>query len=68
MASENTGYQAYRKLLKVVDGGPHNGEPLDINNSLCSVSGLPQDSKDNNTGDPNYIDPVLNTEDCPIPL
>lgn len=61
----NTGYQGWTGLLKVVDGGTHDGEPLDINNQLCSETGLPQVNKPNIDSDPDYIAPVLNLEECP---
>lgn len=64
----NTGYKAWLKLIKVVDGGPYDGSPLDDNNDLTSISGLPQSSKDNIDTDPDYVPPVLNTTDCPVPI
>ncbi len=66
MATTNTGYKAFTTLLKVAHGGPHDGEPLDINDHLCSVTGLPQATKSNNVGDPDYIEPVIDEEACPI--
>lgn len=67
MAIENTGYQAWTKLKKVVDGGPHDGEALDDNNYLVSSSLQPQSIKDNNLSDPDYVAPVLNETACPLP-
>lgn len=65
MATTNTGYQTWTGLKKVVDGGVHDGEALDNNNNLVSVSGLPQSKKNNNVSDPNYVAPILNTIACP---
>ena len=39
----NTGKKINPVLKKVVDGGPFDGQPLDDNNILTSISGLPQD-------------------------
>lgn len=64
MALENTGKQAFRKLKKVVDGGPNDGQALDDNNYLVSVSGQPQSKKDNNLGDPDYAAPITNEGAC----
>lgn len=64
MALENTGYKGYSTLLKVTNDG--NNSPLDINNNLCSESGLPQATKSNTIGDPDYIAPVYDTVTCPI--
>lgn len=66
MAAENTGYKAYAKLLKVTDDGTN--RPLDINNNLCSESGLPQHQKFNLISDPNYVSPVLDLTACPLPI
>lgn len=65
MALENTGYKAYTDLLKVTDDGT--SRPLDINNNLCSESGLPQATKSNTIGDPDYIAPVYDIVTCPLP-
>ena len=65
MATENTGYKGYSTLLKVTNYG--NNSFLDINNNLCSESGLPQATKSNTIGDPDYIAPVYDTVTCPIP-
>src|SRR6478736_5803637 len=54
MAVVRTGYIINPQLKKVVDGGPNDGEPLDVNNQLCSVSGLPQDMMANSPSNPNY--------------
>lgn len=48
MALQNTGYKGYSTLLKVTS----DGRALDINNTLCSVTGLPQSTKANSPGDP----------------
>lgn len=66
MAIENTGYKAYANLLKVTDDGTN--RPLDINNNLCSESGLPQATKTNTIGDPDYIAPVYDIVTCPLPI
>ena len=66
MATENTGYKGYSTLLKVTNDG--NNSPLDINNSLCSESGLPQATKSNTIGDPDYIAPVYDIVTCPLPV
>lgn len=58
----NTGYKKFLKLLKV----DNLDRPLDVNNDLCSESGLPQDSKDNLISDPDYIAPVQDLVMCPI--
>jgi len=63
----NTGYKKYNNLLKVVNGGINNGQALDINNQLISISGLAQDTKANTFGQPDYIPPVLDIFACPIP-
>lgn len=67
MAENNTGYKGFNDLLRVVMGGVHDGEPLDINFNLCSITGLPQYVKPNNTGDADYIPPVLDVESCGTP-
>lgn len=66
MPGTNTGYKGYAKLLKVTDDGTHRA--LDVNNELCSESGLPQDFKTNINTDPDYVAPVLDTTMCPIPV
>lgn len=63
----NTGYKGWLTLLKVVDGGAYDGQALDENDNLCSQSGLPQASKPNNTGDTDYIAPILDETSCPVP-
>lgn len=63
MAIENTGYKAYTNLLKVTNDGTN--RPLDINNNLCSESGLPQATKTNTIGDPDYASPVHDIVACP---
>lgn len=64
MSLENTGYKAYTNLAKVTNDGTN--RPLDVNNNLCSESGLPQDIKPNSVSDPNYIAPILDVTFCPI--
>lgn len=59
----NTGKVIYKRLKKVTDDGTN--RPLDVNNVLTSVSGLPQATKLNIVGDPDYIAPVTNEELCP---
>ena len=65
MATENTGYKAFAKLLKITDDGT--ARPLDVNNNLCIESGLPQAFKDNIESDPDYVAPVYDTTACPLP-
>lgn len=64
MAIQNTGYKGYSTLLKVTADGTN--RPLDINNNLCSDSGLPQVSKANTVGQPDYVAPIYDTATCPI--
>lgn len=64
MSIENTGYKGYSTLLKITNDG--NNSPLDINNNLCSESGLPQATKSNTIGDPDYIAPVYDIVTCPL--
>lgn len=58
-----TGYKIQPTLKKVTDDV--NEYPLDINNQLCSISGLPQDTMPNPEFDPTYrveddaCDPIL---------
>lgn len=59
----NTGYVIYTKRRKVVDGGIYDGQDLDINNQLCSVTGLPPVYQDVLPTDPDYK--VLDTTRCP---
>lgn len=63
----NTGYKGWLTLKKVVHGGSHDGEALDDNDNLVSQSGLPQSTKANNTGDPDYVAPILDETSCPVP-
>lgn len=58
----NTGYLIQPRLKKVTND--LNQYPLDINNNLCSISGLPQATMDNSSTNSNYK--VLNTTACPI--
>lgn len=60
----NTGYKIYTTLLKVSDDV--NQHPLDVNGQLCSISGLPQDSKSNTSGQPDYVAPTLDYTLCPV--
>lgn len=62
---DNTGYTKYNTLLKVSDDV--NEYPLDVNNIRTSLSGDPQDSKDNDPSDLDYIANFLNLGDCPVP-
>jgi hypothetical protein len=62
----NTGYKSYSTLLKVTDDGTHRA--LDVNNVLCSESGLPQASKANINTDPDYVAPVIDHTMCPLPV
>jgi hypothetical protein len=61
----NTGNKVFSRLLKVIDDGTD--RPLDVNNELCSVSGLPEVRKDNTSGDPDYIAPSQDLNACPLP-
>jgi hypothetical protein len=58
----NTGYKVFKTLLKVST----DNSPLDANNELCSVSGLPQDSKNNYISDADYIAPFQDLLFCPV--
>lgn len=64
---DNTGNKVVLTLKKVVDGGPHDGEPLDENGNLCSESSLPQATKPNSDTDPDYIAPYADLTSCPLP-
>jgi hypothetical protein len=61
----NTGNRIFSRLLKVIDDGTD--RPLDVNNILCSVSGLPEVRKDNISGQSDYIAPTQNLTLCPLP-
>lgn len=61
MALTFTGYKIHTKLKKVSDDV--NEYPLDVNNVRITESGLPQDTKNNTVGDPNYIAKQI-SEDC----
>lgn len=63
MATTNTGYKGYSKLLKVTNDGTN--RPLDENNMLCSETGLPQSIKDNIISDPDYFAPIQDLVSCP---
>lgn len=58
----NTGFLIQPKLKKVTNDD--NEFPVDINNELCSVSGLPQATKDNPIDSETYR--ILNTTACPV--
>jgi len=60
----NTRYKGFSDLLKVVKTGIYAGQPLDVNNNLCSVTGLPQVLKPNNVSDPDYKEPVFDPVTC----
>ena len=60
----NTGNKIYSKLVKV--SNDNNNNPLDENNELCSVTGLPQAYLDNTPSNPNYIPPFEDLNSCPI--
>lgn len=60
----NTGNKIFNKLVKVTND--INEYPLDINDELCSVTGLAQAEKTNTLGDPNYIAPFQDLTSCPI--
>lgn len=59
----NTGMKLYNVLLRVSDDAFE--VPLDANGNPTSVTGLPQDTKANASGDPDYIAPFENLTDCP---
>lgn len=58
----NTGYQINPQLKKVTDDV--NEYPLDVNNHLCSLTGLPQDTKPNDPSSSDYR--ILNPTSCPV--
>lgn len=60
----NKGYIIVKTLKKVVDGGPDDGEALDVNNNLTADSGLPQATKANVDGDPDYVPQEYDTDVC----
>nr|WP_183558832.1 hypothetical protein [Mucilaginibacter sp. SP1R1]MBB6148501.1 hypothetical protein [Mucilaginibacter sp. SP1R1] len=45
---------------------PHYREPVDVNGIPCRLSDLPQATKPNTQGDPDYITPYQNLTLCPI--
>lgn len=61
----NTGYKGWTTLLKVTDDGTD--RPLDVDNRLCTDTGLPQATKANSDLDPDYVEPVLDLTTCPLP-
>lgn len=61
----NTGFQVPTLLRKVSTVEQY---PLDVNNIRTSVSGLPQHTKPNVMSDPDYIQPIQNLLDCPVPI
>lgn len=58
----NTGFLIQPKLKKVTND--LNEFPLDVNNELCSVSGLPQATMNNPIDSSTYR--ILNTGTCPV--
>lgn len=64
MAFFNTGYKIQYTKDSVVDGGPHDGEPLDINNNLSSESGLPPYGINVSPDDPDFR--VYSPTTCPV--
>lgn len=60
----NTGNKIFTKLVKVTND--INEYPLDINDELCSATGLAQAEKTNTLGDPNYIAPFQDLTSCPL--
>lgn len=64
LSSGNTGYVAYGKLIKVSDDVY--AYPLDVNGTRIEASGFPQDEKDNDSSDGDYIPPQYDTGLCPI--
>jgi hypothetical protein len=65
MSTKNTGYKIYTKLKYVTDDA--NEYPLDVNGQRTATSGLPQHTKNNTFGDPNYVPPVYTPYSCPLP-
>ena len=61
----NTGNRIFSRLLKVIDDGTD--RTLDVNNILCSISGLPEVRKDNIFGQADYIAPTQDLILCPLP-
>lgn len=71
MATVNTGNVIVVGLKRVRNditdaGDPHYREPVDANSVPCRLSGLPQATKPNSQGDPDYIAPYQNLDACPI--
>lgn len=60
----NTGKKIYSKLAKVTND--INQYPLDANDELCSVTGLPQATKLNTFGESDYIAPFEDLTFCPL--
>lgn len=56
MAIHYTGYKLYTTLKRVSDDV--NEYPLDENGNRITESGLPQETKPNNSLDPDYIGPI----------
>lgn len=59
---DNTGFLIQPKEKKVTNDV--NEFPMDVNNELCSVSGLPQALRNNSVDSPTYR--IVNTDVCPI--
>ncbi|MDN5288985.1 MAG: hypothetical protein JWR38_5259 [Mucilaginibacter sp.] len=71
MATVNTGNIIVVRLKRVRaditnTADPHYREPVDSNGVPCRLSGLPQATKANSQGDPDYIAPYQNLAACPI--
>lgn len=60
----NTGQKIWLTLKKVTNDVDE--FPLDVNNNLCSASGLPQDTKVNMEGLPDYLPNETDITSCPI--
>jgi len=65
MATENTGYLGHSKLVKITTDGTD--RQLDDNNNLVSDSGMLQSVKNNDFSDTDYIPPVEDHGECPLP-
>ena len=71
MATVNTGNLIVVRLklvrADITDvADPHYREPVDINGVPCRISDLPQATKPNTQGDPDYIAPYQNLTLCPV--
>lgn len=63
-AGANTGKVQYNILMKV--SNDINQYPLDVNNQRTVDTGLAQQTKPNTVGNPDYVQPYVDTVTCPI--